>query len=304
MKKDLTSIKDLTRSDIEELFKLAKSLKVKPLSKHNSLKGKSLALVFQKPSNRTRVSFEVGMFELGGKAVYLGPDEVNLGVRESFKDAAKVLSRYVSAMVVRTFRHEDVLSMAGFSSVPVINGLSDLLHPCQGLSDLFTMQEYFGKSRIKISFVGDGNNVLNSLLIGCAVMGMDIHVATPKGREPSSVILNEAKEIALEGKSKIVLTNDPAGCVEDADIIYTDVWVSMGQESKKSQILDLFKGYQVNEKLVSKAKNSARIMHCLPAHRGEEITDQVMDSQNSIVYGQAENRLHVQKAILLKLLGD
>lgn len=303
MKRDLLSIKDLTKKEILDLFKVAKILKEKPLSKNTNLKGKSLALVFQKPSNRTRVSFEVDMFELGGYAVYLGPDEVNLGVRESFKDAARVLARYVDGIVARTFKHEDISGMANFSSVPVINGLSDLLHPCQGLSDLFTIEEHFGKRKIKISFVGDGNNVLHSLLMGSSILGRDICIATPKGCEPNAKVLAEAKKYASANNSKVALGNDPEECVDKADVIYTDVWVSMGQESKKKERSELFRGFQVNEKLVSSAKKGALIMHCLPAHRGEEITDGVMDSKNSIVYDQAENRLHVQKAILLKLLG-
>jgi ornithine carbamoyltransferase len=301
MQKDLIAIKDLTKEEILNLFKTARALKEKPLSKSASLKGKSLALVFQKPSNRTRVSFEVGVFELGGRAIYLGPEEVNLGVRESFKDAARVLARYVDGIVARTFKHGDVVSMARFSSVPVINGLSDLLHPCQGLSDLFTIEEFLGKGKIKIAFVGDGNNVLHSLLMGSSVLGKDISIATPKGCEPKEEILAEAKKYASANKSKIELGNDPAACVENADVVYTDVWVSMGQESKGAKN-QAFGGFQVNEGLVAKAKKKAVIMHCLPAHRGEEITDAIMDSKNSIVYDQAENRLHVQKAILLKLL--
>jgi ornithine carbamoyltransferase len=303
MKKDLIAIKDLTKPEILALFKTAKALKEKPLFKNTSLKGKSLALVFQKPSNRTRVSFEVGIFELGGNAIYLGPEEVNLGVRESFKDAAAVLARYVDGIVARTFKHEDIVSMATFSSVPVINGLSDLLHPCQGLSDLFTIEEHFGKGKVKISFVGDGNNVLHSLLMGAALLGKDIHIATPKGCEPNAEVLGEARKYASSNKSKVVVGNDPKECVEKADVIYTDVWVSMGQEGKKQERLEMFRGFQVNEDLISGAKKDVLIMHCLPAHRGEEITDNILDSKNSIVYDQAENRMHVQKAILLKLLG-
>ena len=303
MKKDLLSIADLNKAQILELFKTTKALKKKPLSKATSLKGKSLALLFQKPSNRTRVSFDVGMFQLGGNSIYLGPDEVKLGVRESVKDVAKALARYVDAIVARTFKHEDVLSLAKFSSVPVINGLTDLLHPCQALSDLFTIEEYFEKRKIKIAFVGDGNNVLHSLLLGASLLGKDIFIATPKGCAPNKEIVEVAKKNAFANKSTIELKDDPEECVKDADIIYTDVWVSMGQEAQKKERVNTFKAYQVNERLVQLAKNDALIMHCLPAHRGEEITDAVMDSKNSIVYEQAENRLHVQKAILLTLLG-
>ena len=303
MKKDLLSIKDFSKVEILGLFKAAKALKEKPDSKSKSLEGKSLALVFQKPSNRTRVSFEVGIFELGGYAVYLGPEEVKLGVRETVKDAAKVLARYVDGIVARTFKHDDIVSMAKFSTVPVINGLSDLLHPCQGLSDLFTIEEHFGKKKIKIAFVGDGNNVLHSLLLGASILGRDIHIATPCGSEPDRNILEEAKKYASASKSVIDIGNDPASALKDADVIYTDIWVSMGQEGEKEKRLEKFKGFQLNEDLASHAKKDAVIMHCLPAHRGEEITDSVMDSKNSIIFDQAENRLHVQKAILLKLLG-
>jgi len=303
MKKDLISITDLRKEEIQDIFKTAKIFKKDPFAKRKALESKSIALVFQKPSNRTRVSFEVGIFDLGGHAIYLGPDELNLGVRESVKDAAKVLSRYLDGIVARTFKHEDVEDMAKFATVPVINGLSDLLHPCQGLSDLFTIEENLGKSGVKIAFVGDGNNVLNSLLLGASILGKDIYVATPKGREPKTEILKKAEKYASVNKSVIEVTNDPKKCVKGADIIYTDVWVSMGQEAQREKRTKLFKGFQINDELVSCAKKKVLIMHCLPAHRGEEITDSVLDSKKSIVYDQAENRLHVQKAILLKLLG-
>ena len=303
MKKDLISIKDLTKKEIETLFQTASLLKKKPLSGMGKLKGKSIALVFQKPSNRTRVSFDVGMFELGGNAIYLGPDEVKLGVRESVKDVARVLGRYVSGIVARTFKHEDVVNMAKFSWSPVINGLSDSLHPCQGLSDLFTIEESLGKRKTKIAFIGDGNNVLNSLMLGCGILGKDLYFSTPRGCEPDISILAEARQYANDNDSVIQSIDDPKECVKDADVIYTDVWVSMGKESEKEKRINMFTGFQVNKELVSYAKKDTLIMHCLPAHRGEEITDEVMDSKNSIVYVQAENRLHVQKAILLKLLG-
>jgi len=303
MKKDLISITDLTKTEIEKLFKTAKAFKKNPFSKVSALKSKSIALVFQKPSNRTRVSFEVGMVDLGGHATYLGPEELKLGVRESVKDVAKVLSRYLDGIVARTASHEDMLGLAKFSSIPVINGLSDLLHPCQGLSDLFTIEENFGKKKIKLSFIGDGNNVLHSLMLGSSILGKDISIATPKGCEPNKEIFEKSKKLARSSGSAIQLGNDPVKCVENADIIYTDVWVSMGQESKKKIRLDAFGRFQVNKELVSHAKKKVLIMHCLPAHRGEEITEEVLDGKNSIVYDQAENRLHVQKAIMLNLLG-
>ncbi len=301
-KRDLLSITDLTRKEILEIFRQARIFKKSPFSKRNSLTSKSIALVFQKPSNRTRVSFEVGMVDLGGHAIYLGPDELKLGVRESVKDVARALSRYLDGIVARTFSHNDVVELAKFATIPVINGLSDLLHPCQGLSDLFTIEEKFGDKKIKLSFVGDGNNVLHSLLLGSSILGRDIYIATPKGHEPKAGILKKARKIAAKSKSKILLTNDPIECVEKADVVYTDVWTSMGQESERAGRLRKFKNFQVNERLLSHAKKSVLVMHCLPAHRGEEITDSVLDGKNSIVYDQAENRLHVQKAVLLKFL--
>jgi ornithine carbamoyltransferase len=301
-KRDILSIQDLSAGEIRGLFKTARELKARPLSKSRSLAGRSLALVFQKPSNRTRVSCEVGMAHLGGKAVYLGAEEVKLGTREPVKDVARVLSRYVDGIVTRTFAHDDARGMAKYATVPVINGLSDLLHPCQGLADLFTVWERFGDTDVKISFVGDGNNVLHSLLIGCALLGRHLSIAVPKQHSPDQAIVKEAKKIAVKSKARIEITDDPGACVEKADVIYTDVWVSMGQESERSEKIEAFGGFQVNRKLVARAKKRAIIMHCLPAHRGEEITDDVLDGKQSVVLDQAENRLHVQKAIFLKLL--
>ena len=303
MKRDLLSIEDLTKKEILDIFKVARGFKKNPFSKRTALSSKSIALVFQKASNRTRVSFEVGMVDLGGHAVYLGPDELKLGVRESVKDAAKVLSRYLDGIVVRTFSHDDAVNMAKFATIPVINGLSDLLHPCQGLSDLFTIEEKFGDKDIKISFIGDGNNVVHSLILGSSILGRNISIATPKGHEADKKVLSKAKKYASKSGSKIEITNDPIECVKNADLVYTDVWVSMGQEAEKKKRLKVFKKFQVNDKLMSHAKKSAVVMHCLPAHRGEEITDSIMDGKQAIVYEQAENRLHVQKAILLKFLG-
>ena len=302
MNRNLISIKDLSVTEITTLFAMANKLKKNPMLKADALKGKTIALVFQKPSNRTKVSFEVGMFQLGGNSIYLGPDEVKLGVREAVKDVAKVLSKYVDGVVTRTYKHEDVAGMARHSSVPVINGLSDLLHPCQALSDLFTIYERFGNKKIKIAFVGDGNNVLHSLLLGCGMLGRDLYVATPKGYEPESHILSEARGYASKNNSKIELTNNAQECVKDADVIYTDVWVSMGQEKDRAERIRRFSGFQINQRLISLAKKGVLLMHCLPAHRGEEITDTLLDSEGSIVYEQAENRLHVQKAMLLKFL--
>jgi len=301
-KRDLISITDFKKEEILGLFKEAKKFKKNPFCRKNALSSKSIALVFQKPSNRTRVSFEVGMVDLGGHAVYLGPDELKLGVRESVKDIAKVLSGYLDGIVARTFKHEDVVALAKFATVPVINGLSEFLHPCQALGDLFTIDNYFGNKKIKIAFVGDGNNVLHSLLLGCGMLGRDIYAATPAHCGPKKEILKAAEILAAKSKSTIKITHDACECVSKADVIYTDVWVSMGHEAEREKRIKLFKPFQVNKKLVSLAKKSALIMHCLPAHRGEEITDEVIDSKNSIVYEQAENRMHVQKAVLLKLI--
>ena len=295
MKKDLITIRDLTVNDIHELFDLASELKVNRKNHESFLKNKTLGLIFEKPSNRTRVSFEVGMIELGGHTIYLSSDEIELGKREAIKDAARVLSRYLDAIVVRSFSHKRVLELRDNSSVPVINGLTDLLHPCQALSDLFTIKEKKGLGGIKLAFVGDGNNVLNSLLYGCKKIGLKLNVACPKGYEPNKDILKETGDI-------VTLFNSAKEAVKDADIIYTDVWTSMGKEKEHKKRLKIFKNFQVNRGLLNLAKKGALVMHCLPAHRGEEITDEVLDSPNSIAIDQAENRLHVQKAILVKLL--
>lgn len=295
MSRDFLSIKDLTKNEIEEIFGLAAGLKLNRKSHEKLLGNKTLGLIFEKPSNRTRVSFEVAMFELGGNTIYLGSDEIELGKREAVKDAARVLSRYLDAIVVRTFSHERLLEMAEYSSVPVINGLTDLLHPCQALSDLFTIKEKKGLKDITLAFVGDGNNVLNSLLYGCNKVGIKINVACPKGYEPNEDILKSVGDSAR-------LFSSPLRAVEDADIVYTDVWASMGQEKEHKKRARIFKAFQVNSKLLGLAKRNAMVMHCLPAHRGEEITDEALDGRQSIVIDQAENRLHVQKAILLRLL--
>ena len=305
MKKDLISIKDLSLKEIEEIFRLTDELKKDKEKYSQSLKGKTLALIFQKPSNRTRVSFAVGCFQLGGESIYLGPDEINLGVREAIKDVAMTLSRYVQGIVLRTFEHKNVEELARYSSVAVINGLSDLTHPCQALSDLYTIKEKFATFKGKtLAYVGDGNNVVHSLLYGCSKVGLNLNIATPRNFQPLKAVVKEAKEFAALSGARISLAYQPAPACKNADIIYTDVWTSMGQEKEAQRRKKIFKDFQVNKKLVSLAKANCLVMHCLPAHRGEEITDEIIDSRNSIVFGQAENRLHLQKAILLKLLGD
>lgn len=304
MKKDFISIKDLTVKEIEDIFMLTDKLKKDKARFSKVLAGKTLALIFEKPSNRTRVSFEVGMYQLGGYSIYLGPDEINLGVRESIKDVAKTLSRYVDGIVLRTFEHRNVIEMAKHSTISVINGLSDLLHPCQALSDVYTIREKLKyKKGITLAYIGDGNNVCNSLLQACAKVGININVSTPKGYEPDKLVLRDAKMLAKSRKTSINLFNNPSLAVKQADVIYTDVWASMGQEKEAKIRKKIFNRFQVNKDLIKLAKKEALIMHCLPCHRAEEITDEVIDSKNSIVFDQAENRLHVQKAILIRLLG-
>ncbi len=305
MKKDLISVKDLTFGEIEDILNLTDKIKKDKSVFANVLAGKTLALIFQKPSNRTRVSFEVGMFELGGHSIYLGPDEINLGIRESIKDVAKTLSRYIDGIVLRTFEHKNVIDLAKFASVPVINGLSDLLHPCQALADVYTIREKLKNIKgITLAYIGDGNNVCNSLLHACSKVGINVNIATPKGYEPDKSVLNEAKVIAQAEKVAVNLSAKPQEAVKEVDVIYTDVWTSMGQEKEDKIRKKMFKKFQVNKNLVKLAKKNVLVMHCLPAHRGEEITDEVMESKNSVIFDQAENRLHVQKAILIKLLGS
>jgi ornithine carbamoyltransferase len=315
MKKDLISIENLTIKEIDELFNLAVKLKRDKAKFNKVLSGKTLALIFQKPSNRTRVSFEVGMYQLGGNSIYLSPSEINLGVRETIKDAAKTISRYVDGIVLRTFEHKNCLDMAAAAGVPVINGLSDFSHPCQALADFFTIGEKFSRlshswhkvgARLKgltLAYIGDGNNVCNSLLFAAAKTGMNIAVATPAGYAPNSEVVKQSKEIAKQTLSQITITQDPSSAVNGAQVVYTDVWTSMGQEEENSKRKIIFKDFQINARLLTAAAPGVLVMHCLPAHRGEEITDEVMDSKNSIVFDQAENRMHVQKAILIKLLG-
>ena len=302
MKKDLLTINDLSVSEINDIFKLASELKEKRETFGEPLKGKTLGLIFEKPSNRTRVSFEVGITELGGHAIYLGSYEIDLGKRESPKDVAKVLSRYLKGIIARTFSHKTVVELAKYSSIPVINGLTDYQHPCQALSDLFTIKEKKGLDGITVAFVGDGNNVLNSLMLASLKLGVSVNVATPKAYCPDDKILRFARAAALSSGAKLDISNDPVKAASGADVLYTDVWVSMGQEKEAAKRIKAFEKFRLDDGIVGKAKPGCAVMHCLPAHRGQEITDSVMDSRHSIVYDQAENRMHVQKAVLLKLL--
>jgi ornithine carbamoyltransferase len=286
-----------------ELIDLAAGVKAHAAKFSAELRGKSIGLIFQKPSNRTRVSFEIGMYQLGGNSVYLGSTEIGMGGRESVKDVACVLSRYLNGIVARVYKHEVVEELAKHASIPIINGLSDLAHPCQALGDMLTIKEKFGEFKgVTLAYIGDGNNVLNSLMAASAKLGIDVKVATPKGYGPDRSIMRLAKSMAEKSGSKIDFFNNPQEAAKDADVLYTDVWISMGQEREAAKRVKAFKNYQINDKLLKAAKTMCVVMHCLPAHRGQEITDSVMDSNHSIVYDQAENRMHVQKAILLKLL--
>jgi ornithine carbamoyltransferase len=302
----LVTIADLTTDEIWQIVNLARDLKEEWRSGGNKplLAGKTLGMIFQKPSLRTRVSFEVGMLHLGGQALYLSPQEIQLGQRESVADAARVLSRYVDVIMARVFAHSDVEGLAAHASVPVINGLSDYVHPCQALSDLFTIYEKRGALQgLKLAYVGDGNNVAHSLLFAASKMGMEIRVATPSGYEPQQEVVSKAEAFGRQTGGRVVLDTDPLSMVSEVDIIYTDTWASMGQEAEREIRLPVFRPYQVNAELVDLAGSDVMVMHCLPAHRGEEITDEVMDGPHSIVYDQAENRMHLQKAVLVTLMG-
>ena len=269
----------------------------------NDLKGKSVALVFQKPSNRTRVSFSVGVHELGGHCIYLGPEEINLGKRETTHDVAKTLSRYVHCIVARVFDNKDIVELARQADVPVINALCDLYHPCQALADIQTIREQFGKFKgLTLAYVGDGNNVFHSLIIACAKVGINVRFAGPQGYDPCPTIVQRAWEAAKKSKSTIELGLTPQEAVKGANVIYSDVWVSMGQEKETAKRIKEFKGYQINSELLKLAHKNYIFMHCLPAHRGLEVTADIIDGKHSVIFDQAENRLHAQKAVLLKLL--
>lgn len=303
--KDLISIADLSLEEIYEIFDVAKSLKRKLYTgeEHHYLKGKTLGMIFSKPSTRTRISFETGIYQLGGYGMYFNQNDLQLGKSENIHDTAKVLSRYLDGIMIRTFSHQDVIDLAKYATIPVINGLTDLLHPCQVLSDLFTILEKRNKLQgLKLAYIGDGNNVAHSLLHGCSKVGMDIVVASPKGYEPKKEIVDNAIEIAKYMGSKVEIINDPFEAVKNADVVYTDVWASMGQEKEAEERRKVFKNYQVNLELIKHAKDDYLFMHCLPAHRGEEVIDEIIDSPNSIVFDEAENRLHVQKAIMALIM--
>jgi ornithine carbamoyltransferase len=307
MKKDLLSLADLTTDEFWHILNVAQELKEERKDGDNQpiLMGKSLGMIFQKPSLRTRVSFEMAMQQLGGHALYLAPDEIQLGKRESVEDVARVLSRMVDCIMARVFAHKDVQTLAQYSRVPVINGLSDYSHPCQGLADFLTILEKKGVLRgLKLAWVGDGNNVLTSLLFGASKVGMHVSVATPRGFEPPHVAVDKAFVFSQESGCEIQIGYDPQAAVRGADVIYTDTWISMGQEAEKEQRRKLFPPYQVNAALVAQANPEVIVMHCLPAHRGDEITDEVADGPHSVLFDQAENRLHAQKGLLAVLLAN
>jgi len=303
--KHLISLYDLTVEETEEILKLSGKLKkeLKQGIQHHILKGKTLGMIFSKSSTRTRVSFETGMYQLGGHALFLSSNDIQLGRGESIYDTAQVLSRYIDGIMIRTFKQSDVEDLAKYGSIPVINGLTDLMHPCQILADLFTIYEHKGTLKgLKVAYLGDGNNVANSLLHGCAKLGVNISVASPEGYKCDPQIVEEALSDAKKSGSEIVLTEDPVEAIKDADAVYTDTWVSMGQESEKDQRIKTFMPYQVNKELFSKAKEDAIFLHCLPAYRGYEVTAEVIDGPQSVIFDEAENRLHVQKAIMALLM--
>jgi ornithine carbamoyltransferase len=299
--KDLVSIHDLSREEVEQILDTAHILKMKQKlgEIYHPLKGKTLGMIFQKSSTRTRVSFEVGMWQLGGYALFLSANDLQLNRGETIADTARNLSRYLDGIMIRTFAHQDVVDLAEFSIVPVINGLTDLLHPCQVLADLFSIREKRQKLEgLKLAYIGDGNNMAHSLMYGGAKAGMHIVICAPSGFEPDPEVTRLSKLDASETGATIMIKEDPAEAVQDADIIYTGVWTSMGMEEEYEARLKSFARYQVNGALLAKARKDVLVMHCLPAHRGEEVTDEVIDGPQSIVFDQAENRLHVQKAIM------
>jgi ornithine carbamoyltransferase len=305
MKKDLLAISDLTPRDIEKILQRSAALKKQHRQGRASwtLKGKSLGMIFEKSSTRTRVSFEVGMFQLGGQALFLSSQDLQIGRGEPIADTARTLSRYLDGIMIRTFAQATVEELARHATIPVINGLSDLQHPCQALADLFTIREKKGKLKgLKLAYVGDGNNVANSLIEACVKMGMHISIACPHGYEPDAGVMRGAKREAARTGSEFRIMNDPARAATGADAVYTDVWASMGQEKEHAVRVRAFRGYQIDAKLMKAAHPKALVMHCLPAHRGEEIAAEVIDGPQSVVFEEAENRLHTQKAVLELLM--
>ncbi len=303
MKRDFLSIADWSAKDLLKLLALSADMKARPGKYKDSIRGKSVALIFEKQSLRTHVTFDVGIYQLGGHSVYLTQSDINLGKRESIHDVSKNLERWMNAVVVRTYAHQSCVDMGKYMKIPVVNALTDYEHPCQAVGDFLTVVEHVGKpKKKKFVFVGDGNNVCNSLMLMASKVGMNFVAATPVGYEPPAEILKLARKAGKETGAAIEVIRDPFEAAKDADVVYTDVWVSMGQEAEKEERLKAFHDYQVNERLMKLAKKSAIFMHCLPAHRGEEVTDDVIDSRQSVVWDEAENRLHSQKAIIYTLI--
>ncbi len=302
-KRDLISIHDLTREEVAGLLSLSADVKANPERYSAALAGKSLGMIFQKSSTRTRVSFEVGMYQLGGQALFLSGRDIQLGRGETIHDTAKVMSRYIHGVMARTFAHQDVVDLARYGSIPVINGLTDDLHPCQVLADYFTLSEVFGDlSGRRIAYIGDGNNMARSLAFGAAKVGMDIAIAAPEAYQIGGEYLKKARADAAAAGTEILLTDDPRQAVEGASAVYTDVFASMGQEDEAAERLRAFDGFQVDSALMSQASDDAVFLHCLPAHRGEEVSAEVADGPQSRIFDEAENRLHAQKAVMLWLM--
>lgn len=305
--RDFISLHDWTTEELAAALKVAGELKAKRRTgmREQPLQGKTLGMIFAKASTRTRVSFEVGIFQLGGQALFLNPSDIQLGRGESIADTARVLSRYLDGIMIRTFNHQDVTELAQWAEIPVINGLTDREHPCQVLADLLTIWEHKGRLKgLKLAYVGDGNNIAHSLLHGGAKFGMHVAVASPEGYQPDPAVVAEARADAALTGGQITLTTDPHEAVADADVVYTDVWTSMGQEAERAAREQAFKGYCVDSRLMSLARPDAIFMHCLPAHRGEEVTAEVIDGPRSVVWDEAENRLHAQKAVMLLTMQD
>ncbi|MBI5740533.1 MAG: ornithine carbamoyltransferase [Nitrospirae bacterium] len=299
MKKDFLTLLDLTRDELNALLKRASELKAGKDSSSCPLIGKSIGLLFNKTSTRTRISFQTGIYQLGAQAIYINTNDLQLGRGETVEDTAKVLSRYLHGIVIRTYEHSTIEKLAANSTIPIVNGLTDLHHPCQALADILTVSEKKGRLQgVRMAYIGDGNNVANSLIEAALLTGIDLVLACPQGYEPDGRIY----ERAIAGGAKVKILTDPSGAARDADILYTDVWISMGQEKEVERKKKKFEGFQINSRLMSLAKPDAIVMHCLPAHRGEEITDEVLDSRQSVVIDQAENRLHTQKALLEMLV--
>jgi ornithine carbamoyltransferase len=301
--KDFIEIHDYSAAEVREIFELARDIKARPQKFHKALEGQTLAMIFEKSSTRTRVSFEVGMYQLGGHALFLSSRDIQLGRGEPIPDTARVLSRYVNGIMARTFAHRTITDLAEYATVPVINGLTDLSHPCQAMTDYFTAWEKFGDLKGRtLAWVGDGNNMAHSLMFGAPKLGMNIHVATPAGYDPDPEVIAAAKADADAAGTKVLLTRSIDEAVRDADIVETDVWASMGQEEEAEKRRRDFSGWMVDRRIMSLAKKEAIFMHCLPAHRGEEVGAEVIDSPQSVIFDEAENRLHVQKAIMVMLM--